>query len=394
MLDTAPNRPSPEPPGPHRRPRRPSRLVIVATVLALLLVPVEFSYGRALAAPGSAPVSVRTVEWLRDHGAGPVVDLVEYWVYSRNRPTGAAPDPASLPRVASSAGATGVLPTPLPVTASGALPGEAQWVPSAQVVGADHPLYTGYFRPDPTAPSVIAGVAWMNRSLISSHLIAGTIEPVPPGTAAPADEAGGQVPTSLRPDLLATFNSGFRLKDARGGYAVNGREIRPLVDGAASLVIDTSGRITIGQWGRDVRSGPDVAAVRQNLALVVDGGAPVPGLDANRTSAWGTSRNQLQYTWRSGLGLDAGGNLVYVAADQISLSGLAQAMTAAGIVRGMQLDIHSQTVGFLKYRPGQAASSGRGSRLLPGMHAGPVRYLEPDQRDFLAVTAAGTTSSP
>ena len=358
----------------------------VVIVLALVLAPVEFSYGRALAAPGSATVEVRTVEWLRDHGAGPVVDLVENWVYSHNRPTRTAPDPASLPGVAAPSAATGVQPAPLPVAASSPLPGEARWMPSAQVVGTDHPLYTAYFRPDPSAPSVLAGVAWMNQALIRSHLIAGTMEPVPSGTAAPADKAGGQVPTALRRDLLATFNSGFKLKDAHGGYAVDGHVVRPLVDGAASLVINTTGHVTIGQWGRDVRSGPDVAAVRQNLALVVDAGAPVPGLDQNSTSAWGSAHNQLQYTWRSGLGLDAGGNLVYVAADQVTLAGLAQAMTAAGVVRGMQLDIHSQSVSFLQYGPGQAASTRRGTRLLPGMQDGPGRYLEPEQRDFLAVT--------
>jgi hypothetical protein len=247
-------------------------------------------------------------------------------------------------------------------------------------------MFTAYFRPDPGTPSVVAGVAWMNQSVVRTRLFAGTVDPVPAGPGPRADNAGGQVPDRLRPDLLATFNSGFKLKDARGGYAVGGREIRPLVDGAASLAIDASGRVTIGQWGRDLRPDPTMVAVRQNLALIVDGGAAVPGLDENATSAWGTTRNQLQYTWRSGLGLDAAGNLVYVAADQLSLSALAQAMTAAGVVRGMQLDIHPQTVAFVSYRPGQAASAGHGARLLPGMRTSVGRYLEPDQRDFLAVT--------
>jgi hypothetical protein len=51
----------------------------------------------------------------------------------------------------------------------------------------------------------------------------------------------------------------------------------------------------------------------------------------------------------------------------------------------MQLDIHPQTVAFVSYRPGQAASAGHGARLLPGMRTSVGRYLEPDQRDFLAV---------
>jgi hypothetical protein len=186
---------------------------------------------------------------------------------------------------------------------------------------------------------------------------------------------------------VATFNSGFKLKDARGGYYTAGREIVPLRAGAASLVIDASGRVDLGAWGRDVGPTPGTAAVRQNLDLVVDHGAPVPGLDANTANAWGSSNNQFQYTWRSGLGVDAHGDLLYVAANQINLADLAHCLAVAGAVRGMELDIHPQMVTFMTYRPGQARNAGSGTRLLPAMLPPTIRYLGPSQRDFLAVTA-------
>lgn len=402
MLPTVPRpHPSPEDAPDPRRNRRHvrggnRRLVTVLVVLALVLVPVEVSYGRALVAPGQATVSVRTVEWLRDHGAGPLVNVVENYWYARNRPTGAAPDPASLPSAASSGmgAVAGARPAALPLGGGARLPGEAMWLPSDQRVGGSPPLYTAYFRPLPRSPSVVVGVAWINQSLVRTRLIAGTADPAPAGSAPSVDNAGAQVPPALRSALLATFNSGFKLKDARGGYYTNGRELQPLRPGAASLAIDTSGRIDIGQWGRDLSLTAGTAAVRQNLALVVDGGAVVPGLDENATGAWGSARNQLQYTWRSGLGVDAAGNLVYVAADQLSLADLARAMTAAGVVRGMQLDIHPQMVAFLSYGPGQAATARAGTKLLPAMRAAPDRYLRPDQRDFLTVTARPAPVGP
>ncbi|UUK33960.1 MULTISPECIES: hypothetical protein [Rhodococcus] len=40
------------------------------------------------------------------------------------------------------------------------------------------------------------------------------------------------------PSLVAAFNSGFKLKDIRGGFHWNGILVRPLVDGQASVVID------------------------------------------------------------------------------------------------------------------------------------------------------------
>ena len=133
-----------------------------------------------------------------------------------------------------------------------------------------------------------------------------------------------------------------------------------------------------------------VAAVRQNLDLIIDGGRPVGGLATNPTGAWGNPKNQFQYTWRSGLGTDRTGNLIYVAGDQLTLSTLAGAMTAAGVQRGMELDIHPKTVTFNVVHPtGGAAPGLDATKLLPAMASPATRYLVPDHRDFLAVTLRG-----
>lgn len=395
MLRAAPDQRRPYPGGEPHRHRARRRLIPIMLVIALMLAPVEFSIGQALTAPGQATVSVRMVEWLRDHGAAPLVNTVENWWYAHNRPGGAAPAPGSLPTVPAATGGLqpgttlpGATPPALPLISASRLPGEAVWTPTARRVGAAVPLYTAYFRPDLQTPSVVAGVAWLNQSLVRTRLIAGTTDPAGPSRAATVDGSGAQVPAALRATLLATFNSGFKLKDARGGYYTRGRQVQTLRDGAASLAIDSTGRVDIGQWGRDLTLTPRTVAVRQNLDLIVDRAAPVPGLASNITGAWGSTNNQLQYTWRSGLGLDAAGNLIYVAADKISLADLAHAMAAAGVVRGMQLDIHPQMVTFLAYRPGQATTAGAGTRLLPAMVPPTTRYLRPDQRDFLAVTTS------
>ncbi|HEY2192691.1 MAG TPA: hypothetical protein VGH76_10380 [Actinomycetospora sp.] len=368
--------------------RRRLRVVMVVTTLVVAAVPVGVSIGQALGGPGQASTSVRLVEWLRDHGGGGVVSLGENLWYARNRPSSGAPDPASIPAMPATSAAAPTsttsgppaLPAPDP-----ALPSEARWVPSTQRIRGRAPLYSAFFRPLP-ASSVVVGVAWVDQSLTRTRLIAGTQDPVRSLEGTSPDGAAGQVPTSARPGLLATFNSGFKLKDARGGYYAAGREVVPLRAGGASLVVDDTCRVDIGAWGRDVGPTPRMAAVRQNLDLLVDHGVPVPGLDANSADAWGSSNNQFQYTWRSGLGVDPRGDLLYVAADHISLADLAHCLSAAGAVRGMELDIHPQMVTFLTYRPGQARDDGSGSRLLPAMRPPTNRYLVPSQRDFLAVT--------
>ncbi|MDT5310447.1 MAG: hypothetical protein QOE48_6161 [Mycobacterium sp.] len=95
-----------------------------------------------------------------------------------------------------------------------------------------------------------------------------------------------------------------------GGFFLDGTTVRDLIVGKASAVIDASGHLTVGQWGRDVQMGPHVLAVRQNLALIVDHGRPVSGLDRNTDHRWGNTRNQLQYTWRSAMGVTSSGDIV------------------------------------------------------------------------------------
>jgi hypothetical protein len=84
------------------------------------------------------------------------------------------------------------------------------------------------------------------------------------------------------------------------------------------------------------------------------------------------------YTWRSGLGVDAVGNLVYVGGSGLNLVTSANALVQAGAVRGMQSDIHNQVVAFLSYPSGV--------KPLPDMPGSLDCYPVPDRRDFFAVT--------
>jgi hypothetical protein len=341
------------------------------------------SYVRALTYPGSATWQVRTVDWVRSHNGAAVVNAIENWYYTMHRPSSGPPNPASLPQPAGGGAAgAGTAPAPLPLLPGVApQPGEATWSPGRLGPDGRPLLYTAYFRPDPAHPSVVAGVAEMRAGGSVAHLVAGTREPG--GSGWPEN---AQVPASAVPSLVATFNSGFMMRDISGGFYADGRTVGSLVDGQASLVIDRQGNATVAQWGRDVAMNPNIAAVRQNLALVVDGGNPVGGLDVNAHGKWGSASSQLQYTWRSGVGVDAAGNLIYVAGNGMTLTTLATSMVDAGIVRGMQLDIHTGMQSFASWQPDAGGHSSTPTKLLPGMTRPADRYLVADQRDFIYLT--------
>jgi hypothetical protein len=320
-----------------RAPGKTRRRKVVLIVLAALLVYPSVTYVNALTYPGEAPFTVRTVDWMRQVGLGGVVNAVENWWFTRHQPSTAPPDASALP-------------------APQVMPAESTFV----------------VQPDPAHASVVAGVAKINQQLTRTMLIAGTKEPG--GISRPE---GSKVPSG---SPLATFNAGFLFKDIKGGYYAHGQYARPLRDGDASVVIDQNGVVSVAQWGRDVTMSPNIQAVRQNLSLVVDGGQPVQGLMDNLGGRWGNPRNQFQYTWRSGLGTDQVGNLIYVGGNNLTLATLANAMVQAGIVRGMELDIHSAMVTFNSYQPGSSPA-----KLLPTMSSPADRYQKPDQRDFFAV---------
>src|SRR5438093_32840 len=99
------------------------------------------------------------------------------------------------------------------------LAGEGVWhATQARFAGlAVPPLLVTTYRPDPSYPRVVAGLAWINSRRATVSLYSGIQEP-PVAGGGP-----GEVPSAARGSLLATFNSGFRHKDGGGGYFVRGR---------------------------------------------------------------------------------------------------------------------------------------------------------------------------
>lgn len=90
--------------------------------------------------------------------------------------------------------------------------------------------------------------------------------------------------------------------------------------------------------------------------------------------------------WRSGLGIDAHGNLIYAVADYQTVGSLAEILKRAGAVRALELDINEDWVSFITYRhPG----AGQPSQLMPDILRPPERYLVPDERDFFALYTKG-----
>jgi hypothetical protein len=344
-------------------------------VIALLicLAPVAISYATTMAGPSNSSFTIRSFEWLRDHGAAQIASQIESVYYTWNAPSTGGPALRKLPLARRTAAA--VHPPDLPPLLHPPLPGEGVWVPTERWSMKGSPVQIAQFRSDPNYPQMVAGVAWIDPRRTRIALYPGRLEPsvsLPRGSM--------EVPPTLRPRLLATFNSGFKLSDSRGGFALAGVTYAPLVAGLATFVHYTNGRIDIESWPGGPSVPPGVDFARQNLPLIVAGGRPNPALSDD--ALWGATLGNAVRVWRSGIGIDARGDLVYAAANDQTAQSLAEILIHAGAIRAMELDINSYWVTFNFYaRP----NAGQPSPLLPGMTRPATRYLSPDDRDFFAV---------
>jgi hypothetical protein len=379
-----------------RRTFRRRRILVALAALIVLLTPLWWSLGSALSDPGLGnTVSARFAEWARGHGMASIVNWAENEWYSHHPPpVGGRPKKGAIPvthgtvPVATPPAAPPHLPPPAPIVpiASPAVAGEGQWHPVGRLVHGLPAVYEAYLRPDDVHTSVVVGAAWMDTRLLRAALYSGST--IPGGGPW---RATAPVSPSAAGSLVAAFNAGFRMPDAQGGYYTQGQTVVPLRTGAASFVIYANGSATVGQWGRDVTMTPQVVAVRQNLDLLVDGGHPVPGLNASDTSQWGSTLGGQVYVWRSGVGVTADGALVYVGGPDLNITDLADVLVRAGAVRAMELDINTDWVNLATYEPGSdtgQATGTNGKDLLSGMVGTPERYFEPWwSRDFFTMSA-------
>ena len=143
--------------------------------------------------------------------------------------------------------------------------------------------------------------------------------------------------------VVAVFNGAFKQAAGAGGSIADGLTLAPMLAGRMTIAINAAGNWSMGRWGTVgfPPKGFSLVSARQNLgALVWNGRVTNAALSAN-WHQWGDPLNEVPTVPRSALGVDANGNLLYVATMQPVLAGpLARALVAAGAVMGMELDMN------------------------------------------------------
>jgi len=372
-------------------PRRAHRLRVrrlLAAAVVALLAPVLYSYVTTMVRPSSLPLGIRSVEWLRANHGTWLVDEAEHVYYTWHAPKKGGPQLKALPAVGIVPAvrhtraravvirrrATAWPPRIQPVFAE-PLPGEGVWRRTGPLVRGRPPVLVTTFRSETDYPRIVAYVAWFDHTRTALGYYPGRYEPPAAPVRGPAE-----VPYGERWRLLATFNSGFIYTDGHNGSAIDGRTYEPMTRGLATLVAYRNGRVDIRSWSGGPTVGAHVAFARQSLPLIIDHGRLSPAL--NDSSQWGFTLGNAVRVWRTGVGIDRRGNLIYAAANDQTVITLAQILQRAGAVRAMQFDINAEWPSLITYTHHHGLVP---TKVVPNVMQSAWRYLAPDDRDFFAV---------
>ena len=362
-------------------------MALLAGAALLLLSPAIYSYTTTMLRPSSLPLGVRSVEWLRVHHGNWVVDEAEHYYYSWKGPKKGGPQLTSLPRlglapadVASKTerpakARSEVWPPRIKPVFAHPLRGEGFWKRMGPLVTGRPPVLVTTFRTERDYPRIVAYVAWFDHTRTALGFYPGRYEPPNAPVRGPME-----VPDGQRQRLLATFNGGFTYNDGHNGSSIDGRTYEPLQYGLATLIGYRDGRVDIRTWRGGPNAGSQVAFARQSLPLIIRSGRLNPAL--NDSTQWGYTLGNAVRVWRTGVGLDRRGNLMYAAADGQTVITLAQILKRAGAVRAMQFDINPEWPSLITY----SHRGGLGpTKVVPNLQQSATRYLVPDDRDFFAV---------
>lgn len=312
------------------------------------------------------PLQQRVATWGRDHGYGPIVDYLEVHTYDEPPAVAPAEDltlnggitapPATStsgsavpsPTVADSTAPPTTIdpgpqpPAPLSTHFTPALTGEGQWTLIALAGG--HPaLWATSIRPYPQAGGVVASMVVIDQTYLRAGLFNG------------ADEPGGEwarddrVPPELYASLVAAMNGGFRFEHIKGGYVTEGRTLKPLREGDATIAIGRDGKMVIGALGRDIDDDGSWLSLRQNLMLMVDGGVSTVNTPATDGVWWGADYGREVYVNRSAVCEVADGRLAYLMVGKVDAAQMADSLVNLGCVKAVQLDINGTWPNFFTF---------------------------------------------
>lgn len=241
-----------------------------------------------------------------------------------------------------------------PLYTSPAIAGEGVWETSGCPRDAlGRPIvYKTFYRPSVAFPNAIVFMMVVDMSKVDLQYYVGSGEPG-------ARLATSTVPPEMRGQIMAITNALWMQRHSKGAGAIfRGKEVYPMVDGMATLIIYKDGSVDVREWSSEIPTHL-VTDARQLLHLIVKDGMVVQTVRKGKKSEdseiglgfllGGGGRDQDgNHFWyvahRSGFGIRSDGNLVFAIGHHIGSKDLAKAMVLAGCERAIHADANPDNI--------------------------------------------------
>ena len=196
---------------------------------------------------------------------------------------------------------------------------------------------------------------------------------------------GDRITTSELHLLIAAINGGFKLTYRNVGFMSGGHVAVAQAGTRVDRHLFGRHHRHRGLAGRRAERGQGGVLGAPESRLLVDRGVPAANVSDCVIKCWGGTIGLKTVVARSGLGVTAGGQLVWAAGERLTPARLATALIAAGAVRAIELDINPDWVAGYLYA--HHPSGPLPVPVVPGQVGIYGKLLAPYSRDFLAFVA-------
>jgi hypothetical protein len=276
---------------------------------------------------------------------------------------------------------------PGPALKSWSAPGDGVWVP---IVDPRRPAEAPHMMKTLLHPDVNRGwaevfVVAVDLRRVTLHLLPGTQEPKADNPAGEKIARPGVIPESAHEELLAAFNGGFMTEHGGYGMKLDGVTIVSPKPKACTLAVYPDQSMRIGRWTDVEATEKEMLWYRQAPECMYRQDKLHPGLEyQSGVKKWGATLDGETVIRRSGIGLNATRDILYVAITNHSTARvLADGMHHAGASDVAQLDVNWSYPKFVLFEPKTPGGPRKAVALADGFEFSEDEYIRKKaRRDF------------
>ncbi len=276
---------------------------------------------------------------------------------------------------------------PGPALKSWSAPGDGVWVP---IVDPRRPGEAPYMMKTLLHPDVNRGwaevfVVAVDLRRVTLHLVPGSQEPKADSPDGEKISRAGVIPDKDHEELLAAFNGGFMTEHGGYGMKLDGIVVVSPKPKACTLAVYPDQSMRIGRWTDVESTEKEMLWYRQAPECMYRQDKLHPGLEyQSGVKKWGATLDGETVIRRSGVGLNAARDVLYVAiTNHTTARVLADGMHHAGATDVAQLDVNWSYPKFLLFEPKTPGGPRKAVALADGFEFSEDEYIrKKNRRDF------------